>query len=279
MSNISRSFDIDPFDLPAVREPLSEIARAAGDEILRFYHSGETPQADSKPDDTPVTEADIAAHHIIVDGLAPSGIPVLSEEAVVSTAERHGWRDFWMVDPLDGTREFLGRTGEFTVNIALIRDHVAVFGVIAEPGTGAVYAGGAGLGAWKQLGGNWMPVRCRPLRQAETLVVIGSRRHRGNKLESCLEALEAAQPGFRRDHAGSALKFCRLAEGQADFYPRYSPCSEWDTAAGQALVEGAGGAVLGMDGKPLRYNQRDTLLSPHFHAIGDPADSFWKILG
>lgn len=270
---------INPFDLPAIREPLSEIARAAGAEILRHYHSGEAPEAESKADDTPVTAADIAAHHILVDGLSPFGLPVLSEESVVSAETRHGWCDFWMVDPLDGTREFLARTGEFTVNIALVRDHVAVFGVIAEPGSAAVYAGGPGVGAWKQLAGNWVPVRCRPLSRAETLVVIGSRRHRGEKLESCLASLEAAKPGFRRDHAGSALKFCRLADGRADFYPRYSPCSEWDTAAGQALVEGAGGAVLGMDGEPLRYNQRDTLLSPNFHAIADPADPFWEILG
>jgi 3'(2'), 5'-bisphosphate nucleotidase len=183
------------------------------------------------------------------------------------------------VDPLDGTREFLGRTGEFTVNIALVRDHVAVFGLIAVPTSDTVYAGGPGLGAWKRRAGSWVPVQCRRLDDAETLVVVASRRHRGEKLDACLAALETRAPGFRRDHAGSALKFCYLAEGRADFYPRFSPCSEWDTAAGQALVEGAGGAVLGMNGEPLRYNQRETLLSPHFHALGDPANKLWKILG
>jgi 3'(2'), 5'-bisphosphate nucleotidase len=259
-------------------DDLAFLAQATSEEILRYYHSGDDVESASKADDTPVTEADIAAHHVLLDGLAPYGLPVLSEESTDLSSERHEWREFWMVDPLDGTREFLGRTGEFTVNIALIRDHVAVFGMIAVPLSGTVYAGGDGLGAWKRLAGSWVPIRARQLDSTETLVVISSRRHRGEQLAACLAALESAAPGFRRDHAGSALKFCRLAEGRADFYPRYSPCSEWDTAAGQALLEGAGGAVLGMDGRPLRYNTRDTLLSPHFHAMADPDSPLWKKL-
>jgi 3'(2'), 5'-bisphosphate nucleotidase len=109
-------------------------------------------------------------------------------------------------------------------------------------------------------------------------VVLASRRYRGEKLDACLSALGAQVARVRRDNAGSALKFCRLAEGEADFYPRYSPCSEWDTAAGQALLEGAGGAVLGLDGMPLRYNARDSLLSPCFHAVGDPCQPLWASL-
>ena len=108
--------------------------------------------------------------------------------------------------------------------------------------------------------------------------MLASRRHRGERLNECLDALESRVSALQRDNAGSALKFCRLAEGAADFYPRYSPCSEWDTAAGQALLEGAGGAVLGLDGKPLTYNCRDTLLSPSFHAIADPAQPLWAEL-
>ncbi len=235
-------------------------------------------ESESKADNTPVTEADIAAHHLLMDGLAQFGLPVLSEESAAETSGRREWSSFWMVDPLDGTREFLERTGEFTINIALIEDHVATFGLIAVPVGGAVYAGGRELGAWKRVAEQWVPIRCRALPQAETLVVIASRRHRGEKLDANLAALEQHYPQLRRDHAGSALKFCQLAEGRADFYPRYSPCSEWDTAAGQAIVEGAGGAVLGMDGQPLTYNARDTLLSPHFHAVADPSQSLWDIL-
>lgn len=269
---------IKSIELPGVREPLAELALATSEEILRYYHSGREVESESKSDDTPVTEADIAANEVLMAGLAEYGLPILSEESVQAAAGRREWSEFWMVDPLDGTREFLGRTGEFTVNIALIRDHVAVFGVIAVPLSGSVYAGGPGLGAWKRMAGNWVPLHCRRLDRTESLVVIASRRHRGKKLDACLNALEDAVPDVRRDHVGSAMKFCRLAEGRADFYPRYSPCSEWDTAAGQALVEGAGGAVLGMDGAPLRYNQRDTLLSPHFHAMADPANPVWKNL-
>ncbi len=253
--------------------------RATGEEILRFYHSGEEVESEAKADNTPVTAADLAAHHLLVDGLARFGLPVLSEESANEASARRDWPAFWMVDPLDGTREFLGRTGEFTINIALIEGHCASFGLIAVPVGGAVYAGGKGLGAWKRVSEHWVPIHCRPLPEAETLVVTASRRHRGEKLDASLATLEQRFPGFRRDHAGSALKFCHLAEGRADFYPRYSPCSEWDTAAGQAIVEGAGGAVLGMDGEPLRYNARDTLLSPHFHAMADPQHPLWKSLG
>ncbi len=274
----SRRRTIQQFALDEILEPLYDLVQATGEEILRFYHSGEEVESESKADNTPVTEADIAAHHMLVAGLARFELPVLSEESAGDTSERRDWSRFWMVDPLDGTREFLGRTGEFTINIALIEDHVASFGLIAVPVGGAVYAGGRGLGAWKRVSEAWVPIHCHPLPEAETLVVVASRRHRGEKLDASLAALELHYPGMRRDHAGSALKFCQLADGRADFYPRYSPCSEWDTAAGQAIVEGAGGAVLGMDGEPLTYNARDTLLSPHFHAVADPSQSVWELL-
>ena len=212
-------------------------------------------------------------------GLQPFGLPVLSEESKeLPFEERAGWNPFWMVDPLDGTKEFLGGTGEFTVNIALIEGHRAVFGLVAVPMESAVYVGGAGLGAWRLAAGEWEPILARPLDSNGTVVVLASRRHRGERLDACLDALQSRVATLRRDNAGSALKFCRLAEGAADFYPRYSPCSEWDTAAGQALLEGAGGAVLGLDGKPLTYNRRDTLLSPDFHAIADPSQSLWAEL-
>ncbi len=203
---------------------------------------------------------------------------MLSEESVGDATARHGWDAFWMVDPLDGTKEFLARTGEFTINIALVEGDTAVFGLVALPIGGVVYAGGPGLGAWRSDGEQWAPIRARALDVSGEVVVLASRRHRGEALDACLAALEAEVGSVRRDNAGSALKFCWLAEGRADFYPRYSPCSEWDTAAGQALLEGAGGAVLGLDGRPLRYNTRDSLLSPHFHAVADPDQPLWNTL-
>lgn len=232
----------------------------------------------SKSDNTPVTAADLAADRLLVEGLAPFGLPVLSEESVEQAASRRQWDAFWMVDPLDGTREFLERTGEFTINIALIEGHRAALGLIAIPLTGELYVGGPGLGAWRRVDGGWEAIRCRDLAADGPLVVLTSRRHRGERLEAWLCQLEGRVPGIERRHSGSAIKFCRLAEGIADCYPRFSPCSEWDTAAGQALLEGAGGAVLGLDGKALSYNARESLLSPDFLALADPGHSVWALL-
>jgi 3'(2'), 5'-bisphosphate nucleotidase len=225
-----------------------------------------------------VTEADLAAHHLLVEGLAPFGLPVLSEESVEQAASRGQWEVFWMVDPLDGTREFLERTGEFTVNIALIEGQRATLGLIAIPLTGELFIGGPGLGAWRRVAHGWEAVHCRELAGDRPVVVLTSRRHRGKKLKGWLSRLEARTAGVERRHSGSAIKFCRLAEGVADCYPRFAPCSEWDTAAGQALLEGAGGGVLALDGRPLRYNARDSLLSPDFLALANPGHAVWSQL-
>ena len=194
-------------------------------------------------------------------------IPVLSEESAAGhdyEVRRH-WREFWLVDPLDGTREFIKRNGEFTVNVALVRDHRAVLGVVAAPVLQLQYYGGEGLGAFVQHG-TAVP---RPIhvRQpaAEPPVIVGSRSHRGDSLDGVLARIG---PHEMRP-MGSSLKFCLVAEGKADFYPRLGPTSEWDTAAAQAVVEAAGGAVTTLDGTPLRYNERTTLLNPHFLAFGD----------
>jgi 3'(2'), 5'-bisphosphate nucleotidase len=232
----------------------------------------------TKADDTPVTAADYAAHDILIAGLSDFGLPVLSEEAVVDASERLRWSAFWMVDPLDGTREFLEGTGEFSVNIALIEQQVATLGVIAIPITGEIFAGGVGLGAWRRQSADWVPVCSRRLSVSVPLRVLISRRHRGPVLERCLEDLAGEPFDIERGYSGSAIKFCRIAEGSADFYPRFSPCSEWDTAAGQALVESAGGAVLGLDGMPLRYNSGESLISPNFFAMGDPEHAIWENL-
>jgi len=168
------------------------------------------------------------------------------------------------VDPLDGTKEFISRNGEFTVNVALVRDHRPVLGVVAAPALGLTYYAAEGVGAFRRRDGSAAePIATR--RAAAPLVVVGSRSHRGDSLDAVLAKLG---PHELRP-MGSALKFCLVAEGSADFYPRLGPTSEWDTAAAQAVLEVAGGAVTTLDGTPLRYNERDTLLNPHFIAYGD----------
>jgi len=177
------------------------------------------------------------------------------------------------VDPLHGTREFISRNGEFTVNVALIRDHRPVLGVVAAPVLNLVYYGVAGHGAFvAQAGGAAQPIHVRRP-AASPLVIVGSRSHRGDSLDAVLARIGAHE----MRPMGSSLKFCLVAEGTADLYPRLGPTSEWDTAAAQAVVEAAGGAVTTLDGQALRYNERDTLLNPNFLAFGD-ASRDWPAL-
>ena len=228
-----------------------------------------------KADASPVTEADERAERIIVErlrALAPA-IPVVAEEAVAAgqVPEIGPW--FWLVDPLDGTKEFINRNGEFTVNVALVRDHKPVLGVVAAPVLNLVYYGVAGAGAFvAHEGGAAQPIKVRHP-AADPLVIVGSRSHRGDSLDSVLERIGAHE----MRPMGSSLKFCLVAEGTADFYPRLGPTCEWDTAAAQAVVEAAGGSVTTLDGLPLRYNERDTLLNPHFLAIGDTSRHWHKL--
>ena len=250
-----------------LREGVIAIARDAASAILRVYDSEFA--VEHKDDKSPLTAADMAAHHCIVDGLArlTPDIPVLSEEsAAVPVAQRHQWSRLWLVDPLDGTREFVKRNGEFTVNIALIEDGVAVFGVVQAPVTGALWHGGATLGAHRRDGDRDSALRVRAPAVAP-LRVAASRSHRDGRTEAFMQRMGDVEPiGL-----GSSLKFCRLAEGGMDIYPRFGPTSEWDTAAGQCVLEGAGGGVVDPRGRPLRYNLRDTLLNGDFIALGDPA--------
>ena len=257
----------------ALREGAIDLARRAAAEILAVYDSAAF-EADAdvrhKDDRSPLTAADLASHRCIVDGLArlTPGIPVLSEESKsLDIAERRQWRRFWLVDPLDGTREFLKRNGEFTVNIALVEDGVAVFGVIQQPVTGALWHGAPGSGAFRRTeAGDDVALRTR-VPAAAPLRVAASRSHRDARTQALLDAL----PAHETQACGSSLKFCRIAEGGIDLYPRFGPTSEWDTAAGQAIVEAAGGAVLDPRGRPFRYNQRDSLLNGDFVALGDVA--------
>ncbi|HWJ04988.1 MAG TPA: 3'(2'),5'-bisphosphate nucleotidase CysQ [Steroidobacteraceae bacterium] len=255
-------------ELATLLSEVRTLVADAGRAILEVY--GGAHEVEYKADDSPITRADRAAHEILASGLRrlTPDIPVLSEESAAEHAVevRRHWRELWLVDPLDGTKEFIGRNGEFTVNVALIRDQVPVLGVVAAPVLGLVYGGAQGLGAFvAHAGGSDRPIRTR-VPAANPLVVVGSRSHRGDSLDGLLARLG---PHELRP-MGSSLKFCLVAEGSADFYPRLGPTSEWDTAAAQAVVEAAGGRVVTLDGAPLRYNARDTLLNPHFLAYGDP---------
>jgi 3'(2'), 5'-bisphosphate nucleotidase len=248
--------------LPAVLDAVS----AASTAILEVYATGH--DVEYKADESPITRADRAAHEILAARLAriTPTIPVLSEEAdnYHDPAVRRACRELWLVDPLDGTKEFINRNGEFTVNVALVRDHRPVLGVVAAPALGLTYYAAEGSGAFRRRNGREAePIEVRPA--ADPLVVVGSRSHRGDSLDALLAKLG---PHELRP-MGSALKICLVAEGSADFYPRLGPTSEWDTAAAQAVLEIAGGAVTTLDGSPLRYNERDTLLNPHFLAFGD----------
>ena len=250
------------------REAVIALARAAAAEILAVYESEFA--IGHKDDRSPLTAADLASHRCIVAGLQAltPQIPVLSEESKdIDIAARREWTTFWLVDPLDGTREFIKRNGEFTVNIALVVDGVATWGVIQQPVTGALWHGGAGLGAFIREGdAGDVAIRARTP-AAAPLRIAASRSHRDERTQAVLDVL----PGSEVVGCGSSLKFCRIADGGIDLYPRFGPTSEWDTAAGQAILEAAGGAVLAADGRPFRYNQRDTLLNGDFIALGDMA--------
>jgi len=251
-------------ELPSA-DALLELAREAGDAILAVYRSSFDVM--EKGDKSPLTAADLASHRIICAGLerlAP-GIPVLSEESAAEAYEtRAGWRRYWLVDPLDGTREFVGRNGEFTVNIALIEHGRPVFGLVGVPAQDKVYWGVAGLGSWLAKGDEAPRAICvRPAAPASGLTVVQSRSHPSPELTDYLAGIKVAEAVA----VGSALKFCIVAEGHADLYPRLGPTMEWDTAAGHAVVAGAGGRVTTLEGEPLQYN-KENLLNPYFVVSG-----------
>ena len=249
-----------------LREGVLALAQEASNAILAIY--GGEFDVERKADASPLTEADLAAHRCIIAGLArlTPRIPVLSEESAhtVALEERRQWSSLWVVDPLDGTREFVKRNGEFTVNIALVEDGVARFGVIQAPVTGVAWHGIPGHGAFRRDDAGEQPIHARQPATAP-LRVAASRSHRDARTEALMARIgEVEAIGL-----GSSLKFCRLAEGGMDVYPRFGPTSEWDTAAGQAILEAAGGTVIDPRGRPFRYNQRDTLLNGDFIALGD----------
>lgn len=243
------------------------LARRAGDAILDIYEGDF--EVETKDDDSPLTQADLASHRVIVDALRAltPDIPVLSEESSgITDRERLSWPRYWLIDPLDGTKEFVNRNGEFTVNIALIDEHRPRMGVVHVPVLKQTFSGLVGTGAWRQEGEQTpQPISTRRP-PAETPVIVGSRSHANPRLEACLAPLGPTE----LISMGSSLKFCRVAEGAADLYPRLGPTSEWDTAAAQAVVEAAGGQVVKLDGTPLGYNLEADILNPWFIVIGDP---------
>lgn len=257
--------------LPAV----IELVRQAGVVTLPFWRCATAVTA--KLDDSPVTAADLAAHHLLLAGLQQltPEIPVLSEEAAdIPLTERSRWTRWWLVDPLDGTKEFISGSEEFTVNVALIEQGRVVFGVVGMPTTERCYFGGAGLGAWRsEAQAEALPVSVR-VAPNDAFTVVASRRHSSPAQERLLEGLSERFGDLQLASVGSSLKFCLLAEGNADCYPRLAPTSQWDTAAAQGVLEGAGGEVLDLKGQVLTYEPRESFLNPSFIAL--PQAAAWR---
>jgi len=255
--------------------PVIDLVQAAGRAILPHWRS--ELQVHEKADASPVTAADLAAHHLLSEGLQAldASIPVLSEEACdLALAERAGWTRWWLVDPLDGTKEFISGSAEFTVNVALIEQGRVLFGVVGVPASGRCYYGGAELGAWcADAEGHVEPLQVRPTPPG-SFTVVASRRHSSPAQERLLAGLGERFGELVLASVGSSLKFCQLAEGLADCYPRLAPTSQWDTAAAQGVLEGAGGEVLDIDGAPLTYEARESYLNPSFLAL--PRDAVWR---
>lgn len=238
-----------------------EIARQAGEKIMEIYDGDHV--VEFKDDKSPLTAADKASHAVIVTGLTKHypEIPILSEEGKdIPYEQRKNWSRFWLVDPLDGTKEFIKRNGEFTVNIALIEKNEPTLGVVYVPAQGKVYHGIKFQGAFLQQGSeNPYPIQVRMTPPVEGLTVVMSRSHPSPELEEYLKDIKVAEAL----PVGSSLKLCVVAEGKADLYPRLGPTMEWDTAAGHAVVTAAGGTVETPDGKLLKYN-KENLLNPFF---------------
>lgn len=267
---------LGPEQLAAWLPSVIDIADAAGREIMRIYETGFN--VTWKDDHSPLTEADIAAQRVIAAGLRAltPGIEMLGEESPPEAgAARRTWRTLWLVDPLDGTREFVKRNGEFTVNIALVDEHEPVLGIVAAPARGVLYAAARGCGAFRRAAdGSRHALRPR-LPAAATVRVLGSRSHADARSERLLAGIGP----WVGVGIGSALKFGLLADGEGDLYLRTGATSEWDTAAGHALVLEVGGRVVDLQGAPLRYNARAELVNPPFLAYADGSRDWVELLG
>lgn len=265
-------------------EKLIDIAAEAGAAISEVYHTAF--EVSYKEDCSPLTMADQHSHEIILSRLTELSpqFPVLSEEGRdIPYEERKRWEYFWLVDPLDGTKEFVKRNGEFTVNIALIHGNKPVAGMIYIPEKKTYYFAAEGLGAYKLVSDNTnlprlsyrdllkkaqrLPAGSRIQQDSTTVTIIGSRSHASKEFEEFVKAMKQKHPDVAILSAGSSLKLCLVAEGMADVYPRFGPTMEWDTAAGQCIVEESGGVVVDMSRKRLTYN-KESLLNSNFIVCG-----------
>lgn len=244
-----------------------QLARQAGQAIMPYYADPSRIDAQQKTDNSPVTAADLAAHQIIVEGLqhAFPEIPILSEEAAdIDYTIRKNWQQYWLIDPLDGTREFLKGSGEFTVNIALISQHVSVVGVVYSPVYGQLYWATADHHAYCEVDNEVSQLSVRIANQKKLTLAV-SRSHAQKNVEKMTDKMT----GHEFIHLGSSLKTCFVAAGDADLYPRLGPTSEWDTAASHCILTAAGGKIIDVAGRELRYNTQASLINPWFLAVGD----------
>ncbi|TGN39961.1 3'(2'),5'-bisphosphate nucleotidase CysQ [Marinobacter confluentis] len=250
-------------ELPSLVPKILKLADSASKKVLKIYTTDF--KVNYKSDESPITAADLASHQIIVDGLKEltPDIPVLSEEGSdIPWEERSKWQRFWLIDPIDGTKDFTQRTGEFTVNIALIEAGEPVLGVVTAPALKEAYWGSKGEGAFKRdSDGNIQ--RITVAEPGDTVRVVASKNHLNDDTKAFIAKFESRE----LVQAGSSLKFCRIAEGHADIYPRLGPTCEWDTGAAHAVLSAAGGKVETLDGAPLKYGKQD-VLNPFFVASG-----------
>ncbi len=263
-------------DLQALLPAVVDLARNAARRILKIYQSPDL-QITQKADQSPVTAADMAAHHLINAGLnlITTDIPVLSEENCdIPFSTRQKWQRYWLVDPLDGTRQFIRGNGQFSVNIALIEHHKPVLGVILSPVSGSLYYAWRNGGAWKQSPQQEpTQIQCSTAKGGKVRVTSNHSQAKG-RFKAFLNNIGQ----FQHIRMGSSIKSCLIAEGLADLYPRLGPTSEWDTAAAQIIVEQAGGHIVDTHMQPLRYNTKDSLLNPHFFVSGDPTTDWSRCL-
>lgn len=256
------------YSLEELIEPVQALAIQAGNAILNIYEDAQDQIIEVKRDGSPLTKADQLAHEMIIQQLfeLTPDIPILSEESTeIPYSERVAWERYWLVDPLDGTKEFLQRTGEFTVNIALIEKQHSVLGVVYAPVSGDCYYAARQVGAFKQTAQAEKIVLQVTQELPAKMRIVASRLHGQAQLTELLEKIAV----YEIKYIGSSLKLCLIAEGKADIYPRLGTTSEWDTAAAQCIVEQAGGTVIDLYGFPLHYNATDSLQNPHFLVIGD----------
>lgn len=261
-------------------DPLTALLWKASDVVMEVYREGAGVEVQYKEDQSPLTLADLNSHRVILEGLQKltPDWPVLSEESEqIAWQKRKEWKRYWLVDPLDGTKEFVAANGEFTINLALIEGSSPALGLVAVPAQDRLYLGYPEAGICRLLTRTDEPVdlACRPMGEVlageRPVGVVASRSHTATeRLKQLLDTLEANFSAVKTQMVGSALKLCLLAEGSADLYPRLTPTSEWDIAAAQAVLKAAGGEVFQLkSGDPLRYNTKEDLLNPEFFAVAD----------